>query len=69
MPLNLQKFITIYIQHMGNSTFHPVVALLRYKRKNEEAIMLTNVTPPSPLCYINTLFSLSCLYSKGKATY
>lgn len=54
---------------MGNSTFHPVVALLRYKRKNEEAIMLTNVTPPSPLCYINTLFSLSCLYSKGKATY
>lgn len=47
MPLNLQKFITIYIKHMGNSTFHPVVAFLRYKRKNEEAIMLTNViTPP-----------------------
>ena len=31
---------------MGNRTFHPVVAFLRYKRKNEEAIMLTNVTPP-----------------------
>lgn len=32
---------------MGNSTFHPIVALLRYKRKNEEAITLTNViTPP-----------------------
>lgn len=31
---------------MGNSTFHPIVAFLRYKRKNEEAIMLTNVTPP-----------------------
>ena len=33
---------------MGNSTFHPVVAFLSYKRKNEEAIMLTNVITPPP---------------------
>ena len=62
MPLNLQKFITIYIQHMGNSTFHPVVALLRYKRKNEEAIMLTNVTPPPRHYVILTLSSLFLVF-------
>ena len=44
---------------MGNSTFHPIVALLRYKRKNEEVTTLTNViTPPDLLNYINILFPL-----------
>lgn len=57
-------------QHMGNSTFHPIVAFLRYKRKNEEAITLTSViTPPLLLYYINTFFSLACLSCKGKTTY
>lgn len=57
-------------QHMGNSTFHPIVAFLRYKRKNEEAITLTNViAPPRLLYYINTLFSLACLSCKGKTNY
>lgn len=56
---------------MGNSTFHTIVALLRYKRKNEEVITLTNVitTPPRLLCYINTHFSLACLSCKGKTIY
>lgn len=55
---------------MGNSTFHPIVALLRYKRKNEEVTTLTNViTPPRLLYYINTLLSLDCLPCKGKTTY
>lgn len=34
---------------MGNSTFHPIVAFLRYKRKNEEAITLTCVITPPPI--------------------
>lgn len=39
-------------QHMGSSTFHPIVAFLRYKRKNEEAITLTCViTPPIIVLY------------------
>ena len=46
-------------QHMGNSTFHPIVAFLRYKRKNEEAITLTCViSPPPDYCIILTLSSL-----------
>ncbi|PVX57489.1 hypothetical protein C7379_104106 [Hallella colorans] len=37
---------------MGSSTFHPIVAFLRYKRKNEEAITLTCViTPPIIVLY------------------
>ena len=43
---------------MGNSTFHPIVAFLRYKRKNEEAITLTSVITP-PRYYI--ILTLSCL--------
>lgn len=45
-------------QHMGNSTFHPIVAFLRYKRKNEEAITLTCVITPPDYCIILTLSSL-----------
>ena len=37
---------------MGNSTFHPIVALLRYKRKNEEVSTLTNVITPPPDYYV-----------------
>lgn len=43
---------------MGNSTFHPVVAFLRYKRKNEEVTTLTNVITPPDYCIILTLYSL-----------
>ena len=47
-------------QHMGNSTFHPIVAFLRYKRKNEEAITLTSVITP-PLYYYIILTHSSLL--------
>ena len=43
---------------MGNSTFHPIVAFLRYKRKNEEAIMLTNVITTPDYYVILTRTSL-----------
>lgn len=43
---------------MGSSTFHPIVAFLRYKRKNEEAITLTCVITPPDYCIILTLSSL-----------
>ena len=45
-------------QHMGNNTFHPIVAFLRYKRKNEETITLTNVITPPCYYVILTLPSL-----------
>lgn len=31
---------------MGNIPFHNIGAFLHHKRRKEEAIMLTNVTPP-----------------------
>lgn len=43
---------------MGNSTFHPIVAFLRYKRKNEEVTTLTNVITPPDYYIILTLSSL-----------
>ena len=48
---------------MGNSTFHPIVAFLRYKRKNEEAIMLTNVITTPDYYVILTRTSLLRNYS------
>ncbi len=47
---------------MGNSTFHPIVALLRYKRKNEEIITLTNVITPPCNYVILTLTSLLLVF-------
>ncbi|GAB6949167.1 hypothetical protein JCM15640A_07520 [Hoylesella timonensis 4401737 = DSM 22865 = JCM 15640] len=43
---------------MGNSTFHPIVALLRYKRKNEEVTTLTNVITTTDYYIILTRTSL-----------
>ena len=43
---------------MGNFIFHPIVALLRYKRKNEEVTTLTNVITPPDYYIILTLSSL-----------
>lgn len=43
---------------MGNSTFHPIVAFLRYKRKNEEVTTLTNVITTPDYYVILTRTSL-----------